>query len=547
MNEIASFLSPYTPQCVYLDMRDPAVLTVLGTCVLLAYMQFWVRQHPNTPGQRWFGLATMSMAWWLVITALELSAPDKSCTMFWGLVVWPGVSVMPTAWAFFLYEYALARKVSNTIRLFGLYFFPLIISVAALTNPHHGQFYQIGNETIADGTRMYVLYQYGPLFYATILYIYLVILCAAVIAGAATWSATRAVRDFFYKLLFVTFLPVVANIAYLTTGATVFGTDPTPYFFSLSLVGIVWLMLDNRWIDMTSIGRDLLYSHTHDPILIVATDGHLCEANPEATRVFGITGRFAKVDLSKIEDIGEIVHRLRYGGENFEPPIIRRGGRTFAARIYPIDLAHVKQKLGWVIALMDVSAERDAAERAQAADLAKTQFLSTVSHELRTPLTVIKGAISLMASKQDSMTPDKLERLIKLAQENSSTLAQLVDDLLDVQRLENASFTFDMETVDLTSLARTALKRIENYQTNKPVDFSFESVSDPLYVECDPHRLGQVLTNILSNAIKFSSNPGVVRLRLKHVEGVAKVMISGQRSRDTAGFARQGLWQIHTD
>lgn len=165
-------------------------------------------------------------------------------------------------------------------------------------------------------------------------------------------------------------------------------------------------------------------------------------------------------------------------------------------------------------------------EETREAYKAKSRFLSTVSHELRTPLTVIKGATELLARANVAAEPEKVEKLIRLARDNAETLARLVDDLLDVQRLEKAEFSISMERLDLNQLAETALTRIESYQANKPMTFEFRPAPVAVPVDGDRQRLMQVLANILSNAIKFSKDPGVVRLSVSVVGSQAEVRIS---------------------
>ena len=188
-------------QCINLTVSDPAVLSVLATFAILFFVWFWMRKFPTTPGAQWFNLAILAMGWWLTSTAMELSATTLDCKLFWAEMVWPGVAILPTAWAFFLYEYALARKVPGWARHFGLYLVPLLMSAGALTNSYHGGFYSLDAELVMRDGRVSLQYELGPLFYLCVAYIYALIVSASIITGAATWRASNAVRGFFYKLL----------------------------------------------------------------------------------------------------------------------------------------------------------------------------------------------------------------------------------------------------------------------------------------------------------------------------------------------------------
>ena len=120
----------------------------------------------------------------------------------------------------------------------------------------------------------------------------------------------------------------------------------------------------------------------------------------------------------------------------------------------------------------------------------------------------------MLNQKNLDIAPDKAAKLIERAFENSRSLAKLVDDLLDVQRIENAEFSMIVEQLDLNALARRAMSRIENYQAGKRVTFELAENDSHIMVQGDRQRLGQVLANVLSNAIKFCGDPGVVKIRL---------------------------------
>jgi signal transduction histidine kinase len=492
----------------------------------LFYAVAAMRRFSTTPGHLWVYVATGGMSWWLITTVFEISATDAECKMFWAVVAWPGLIVMPAAWSLFLFEYAIGQKVPGAVRWLGLVVMPLVVSLLVFTNGSHWMFYRAESGLMVVNGRIAMSYEHGPLFYAAIAYNYAVICAGLGITGLAMIKANRTVRRFFSKLFAITLLPLVANLSYLLGGVTVFGVEPTPFVFSVSIAGVVWLMLDDRWVDIASMARDLLYFHARDPILVVGQDGRLFDANREARDVFHTHPLNRGDSVMTIPGVGDLVRDLHENGPGHGAAVLRREERSFAPRVYPLELLHAQRKLGWAIALIDVSAQRDAAEKAEAADLAKTQFLSTVSHELRTPLTVINGAIEILAHSGGALDPDKLNRLVGLARENTQALSRLVDDLLDMQRLENSEFSIEMDRVDLNEVARAALARIENYQSEKDVRMIFEPDPEPLFVTGDRQRLGQVVTNILSNAIKFSGTPGKVSMKLLRNRDCAQICVT---------------------
>ncbi len=146
---------------------------------------------------------------------------------------------------------------------------------------------------------------------------------------------------------------------------------------------------------------------------------------------------------------------------------------------------------------------RDITER-KVADRAKAQFVSTVSHELRTPLTSIKGALSLVEAGTGGNLPEKARSLVEMAHKNSDRLILLINDLLDLDKLESGQITIRREPVDLADILREALEANQGYAARHDVEIVTTRLEEGLHIRGDRNRLRQVLDNLISNAAKFS-------------------------------------------
>lgn len=134
----------------------------------------------------------------------------------------------------------------------------------------------------------------------------------------------------------------------------------------------------------------------------------------------------------------------------------------------------------------------------------KSDFISTVSHELRTPITSIVGALKLANDANIVASRETKDNLLSIALKNSARLAELVNDLLDVDKLQSGSMVFDMRRVDLAAIATEAMNQNQTFARESGVRFVAERINGPIYVKGDASRLNQVMVNILSNAAKFS-------------------------------------------
>lgn len=134
----------------------------------------------------------------------------------------------------------------------------------------------------------------------------------------------------------------------------------------------------------------------------------------------------------------------------------------------------------------------------------KNEFISTVSHELRTPLTSIRGAIGLLRGIHTRQNDKQVEELMTIAHNNTERLLLLIDDLLNIQKIESGYMDFQFEPVRLMQLIQQILKDNLSLAKQYGVSFTLEKVEKELIVRADPQRLTQVITNLLSNAAKFS-------------------------------------------
>jgi PAS domain S-box-containing protein len=151
----------------------------------------------------------------------------------------------------------------------------------------------------------------------------------------------------------------------------------------------------------------------------------------------------------------------------------------------------------------------DITERVRA-DRVKSEFVSTVSHELRSPLTSIRGALGLLADGAAGELPERARALVEIAHQNSLRLSALIDDLLDVEGMTSGEVRMDQQVQDLLPLVRQAIEDNREYARPFGVSLDLDDRTSGVRVEVDGQRLVQVLTNLLSNAAKYSLRGGAV-------------------------------------
>jgi PAS domain S-box-containing protein len=163
-----------------------------------------------------------------------------------------------------------------------------------------------------------------------------------------------------------------------------------------------------------------------------------------------------------------------------------------------------------------------------ALDRLKDEFISTVSHELRTPLTAIRGALGLLSSGILGQVNDKAANLLRIALANSDRLVRLINDILDLERIQSGRERLTFRPVQLAQIVRQAIDGMAPVAEAAGVQLIHDSTQ--VEIAADPDRLLQVLTNLLSNAIKFSPPNSTISVLLRpDVSGVTLSVIDPGR------------------
>ncbi len=166
----------------------------------------------------------------------------------------------------------------------------------------------------------------------------------------------------------------------------------------------------------------------------------------------------------------------------------------------------------------------EAKETAEAANLAKDQFLAVLSHELRTPLTPVITAVEVLKEEPDISQENG--KLLEIIQRNVELEARLIDDLLDLTRITNSKLKLNLEHADLHSLVHSALGISKGDIKGKRLNVTLDLCARMCVVKGDPARLQQVLWNLIKNAVKFTPDHGRIIIRSTNVDDRIRVVIA---------------------
>ena len=194
----------------------------------------------------------------------------------------------------------------------------------------------------------------------------------------------------------------------------------------------------------------------------------------------------------------------RYGP--FEKEVIRRDGARYPVRIQGVLIEDSDGRpMVW-------SLTEDITESKQIENM-KNQFIATVSHELRTPLTSIMGSLRLVNAGTAGGLPEKAANLLAIAQRNGERLAELINDLLDMEKLVSGKLRVSTRIEHLNPIIEETIEANRELGTERGINLVYHACLSNVTVDVDRDRLIQALSNLLSNAIKFSPDQSSVEIR----------------------------------
>ena len=160
----------------------------------------------------------------------------------------------------------------------------------------------------------------------------------------------------------------------------------------------------------------------------------------------------------------------------------------------------------------------------------KSGFVSSVSHELRTPLTSIMGSLGLLKSNIEDPSSEVSKRMLDIAYNNAERLLLLINDILDIEKIESGKMEFNFSKENINNLIKDCINKNNGLENKYQVSFNFTADYELPMISMDKNRIFQVLNNLMSNAAKFEPNGGVIEIESKLKNDKAYISITDHGS-----------------
>ena len=277
-----------------------------------------------------------------------------------------------------------------------------------------------------------------------------------------------------------------------------------------------------------------LFENAPFGILLIDKAGRIKDCNPAVTNLIGyqhnelIGKKYRKLLVVKEDQLPLLLERLAKIGKGESIPALdvqlERKDHSHIWVNIESSLMKVGKDVFIIVMGHDISEKKEAEQKLRELDALRKEFIDRASHELKTPITTVYGAYQLLNTHyRNKFEKEELE-LLEMAFTGTKRLKKLVDDLLDVSKIESKMFRLDLQPINLSEIVKKSISELKYLIKQKDQNLELD-IPEILTIIADPSRIELVVTNILTNSIKYTPMNGQIWLGLKKTNGMVELSI----------------------
>ncbi|MBN1486351.1 MAG: PAS domain-containing protein [Anaerolineae bacterium] len=488
------------------------VLIIMTSAMITGALAVYIwRRRAFAPNAFPLSILLFLITFWSLAYDLRILSHRLICIGFWKNLVYTVAACVPVSWLAFALEYAQSKYKLSIKLLTVLLIIPFITVVIIWTNPVHNLFWEIENY-FWDGPFLVSNRPNGPWFKVHLVYSYILVIVGIILIIRSAIRSFSLQRQQTTILVMTATVPVLLNVMGSLDRLPYWlpNLDYTPLGFAFSGLGLAWNASRHQLFDVVPIARETLIESMGDMVFVVDPGGNLLYCNPAAQ---------SSLDLTLSDLIGhsivEFIPNLdglfgMWNIDNVPKSLSITCPINSEPRNYNLQISPLRDRqqacTGYLFVLHDVTELLMAKQQAQAADRAKSEFISNISHELRTPLTSIKIYHQLF----DRVPQSKQQEYLRSLRRETERLQYLIESILQFSRLDLGKVQFDFTQLDINDLLSDLVTDRETLFTGQGLHLQLQVTPDLPPIQGDSQRLGQVFTNLLTNALNYTSPGGFV-------------------------------------
>lgn len=479
-----------------------------------------------------FAALCVAASLWTAGYGAEIVASTLEGKLFWAKVQYIGIVMAPVAWYFFSLYFTNRRYALFKLNYLYFLIVPFITLFLVWFN---GRFQLIWTSTtMTTHTPLPLLaVEYGWWFWVHSAYSYLLMVLGTGTIALSIFLTPSTHRRQNILLMVAALMPWSGNLLYLSRATQL---DFSPVGFVGSGLMVSWAIFRLQLFDLIPIGRKAVIDHMADAFMVLDLEERIVDVNPAARKIFGgqrplIGEQFT--DVINHRRVNALLRRQRLARTEIA---LGSGAqlKTYDLIISPL-FTQWHRFHGELLVFRDVTIERLAkdelekrverrtaelaaanqkllqrAQELEEMDRLKSLFLATMSHELRTPLNSILGFTELILDQYVGPVTTEMETELQTIYRNGEHLLSLINDILDMAKIEAGQLLLETEPVNVNALIIDVLYSLKPLAEQKSISFLTQFNEEALYVVADQNRLRQIMINVVGNALKFSEKGEIV-------------------------------------
>jgi PAS domain S-box-containing protein len=482
------------------------------------------RRRP-APGATAFVLLMLAVAEWSLAYALRLACADLEAKLLWAKVRYLGIVIVPATWLAFALQYTGRDRWLTRRNLTLLAIEPLGTLLLVWTNDWHGLHW---SSVRLDQEGAFATFgsTHNVGFWVHAAYSYLLLLAGAFLLIQALVRSSRLYRGQTIATLVGVLAPLAGNVVSTFDLGPFPHLDLTPFAFTVTGLAMVWCLFRFRLLDIVPVARDAVIESMSDGVIVLDAQDRIVDLNPAVQCILGCTASEAigQWISDVLFDQPDLVRRYRDVTEAHAEIVL---GKSAAQQYFDLCISPLCDRRGHLtgrlIVLRDITERKQAEEElqraketAEAADQAKSEFISFVSHELRAPMTSIMGYASFLAAGSVGPVNEIQADFLGVIESNAKRMTVLVSDLADISRIESGHLLLELGALSVAEVVEEVVRSTQGQIGEKEQILTLEIPDGLPLVWGDRTRLVQILTNLVNNARKFTPPGGRITVRAEH-------------------------------
>jgi signal transduction histidine kinase/ActR/RegA family two-component response regulator len=475
---------------------------------------FIIRGHLKTLAAKPFCLGLLLKALWALNYAIDLGSSSFEQKLFLLQLRSSFLCFYMPVWFEVVYRLTHGRPFIRGWNLAAVLIVP-VISLALVWLPGPGQNPVFRHSFWMDstGSLPVVRFSLGP--WGVVFYTYMLAL-AAVIFFLLFRIRLHSAWERRARWVFITACLIggTGNLLYVLKISPTPGINYAPILFPITSTLIALALMGNRMLDLAPVARASLIERLDDRLIVVDGDDQIIDVNQSMLTMIGLppSSVLGKPVAEVLKPWPEMFGLLTIHGA--EPVELSVRDKIFEGFVLNVNRPDGKPSNVRILILRDITRRKDienqlrvAKETAEAADQAQSRFLATMSHEIRTPMNGVFGFTQLL--HETELTPVQREYVDIIAQSSRSLLV-IVNDVLDYSKIAAGRMEIEHAPCSVAEISHQVCRLLESRAQEKNITLTCKvSPQVPEVVISDPVRIGQIITNLVSNALKFTQQGGV--------------------------------------